>query len=58
MADVSIGAGEARAFRMVAPSPQFRNRGGTITLLEPDGKVHEQVEYNQQQAFQQGYTIN
>ena len=56
-ADVSIGAGEARAFRMVAPSPQFRNRGGTITLLEPDGKVHEQVEYNQQQASQQGYTI-
>jgi hypothetical protein len=56
-ADVSIGAGEARAFRMVAPSPQFRNRGGTITLLEPDGKVHEQVEYNEQQASQQGYTI-
>ena len=56
-ADVMIGAGETRNFRMVAPSPQFRNRDGTITLLEPDGKVHERVAYSKEQASQEGFTI-
>ena len=56
-ADVTIGAGETRSFRMVSPSPQFRNKGGTITLLEPSGKVHEQVEYTKEEASREGFTI-
>ncbi len=56
-ADVTIGAGESRAFRMVSPSPQFRNRGGTITLLEPSGNVHARVEYTKEEASREGFTI-
>ena len=56
-ADVTIGAGESRGFRMVSPSPQFRNKGGTITLLEPSGKVHDLVEYTKEEASREGFTI-
>ncbi len=56
-ADVTIGAGETRSFQMVSPSPQFRNKGGTITLLEPSGNVHDRVEYKKEEASREGFTI-
>lgn len=56
-ADVTIRAGESRVFRMVSPSPQFSNKGGTITLLEPSGKVHDRVEYTDEDASREGFTI-
>ena len=56
-ADVTIRAGESRMFRMISSSPQFRNKGGTITLIDSDGKVCDQVQYTGEQGSRQGFTI-
>ena len=56
-ADVTIGAGESRTFRMVSSTPQFSNQGGTITLLESGGTVHDQVTYSREQARREDFTI-
>ena len=56
-ADVTIGAGETRNFRMVSSSPQFSNQGGTIALLDPSGNVHDRVKYEKEQASREGFTI-
>lgn len=56
-ADVTIPGGDSRRFRMISPDPQFRNKGGTIRLLEPDGKVHDRVTYSEEQGSRQGMSI-
>ena len=56
-ADVTIAGGDTRRFSMVSADPQFRNKGGTITLLAPDGQVHDRVTYSEAQGSQQGVSI-
>jgi poly(U)-specific endoribonuclease len=56
-ADVTIRGGESHSFTMISFSPQFRNREGTITLLEPTGKIHDQVRYTKEDASREGFTI-
>ena len=56
-ADVTIGAGETRNFRMISSSPQFSNKGGTISLLDSSSNVHDQVTYTKQQASREDFTI-
>ena len=55
-ADVMLNSGEVQTFRMPAPSPQFRNREGAITLMDVDG-VHHRVQYSTEAARREGYTI-
>lgn len=56
-ADVTIGGGDTRRFSMIASDPQFSNEGGTIALLESDGKVHDRVTYTGEQGSHQGMSI-
>ena len=56
-ADVTIPGGETRRFSMISSEPQFRNKGGTIMLLDPDGQVHDRVTYSEAQGSQQGVSI-
>ena len=56
-ADVELNGGEARTFRMPTTSPQFRNRAGDITLFDPAGAPHHQVNYTTEAARREGFTI-
>ena len=56
-ADVTLGAGEARAFRLPASGAQFSNKGGNITLYDASGAVHHQVRYTRNDARGQGFTV-
>lgn len=56
-ADVTIPGGDSRRFRMISSEPQFRNKGGTITLLEADATVHYRVSYSEEQGSRQGMSI-
>ena len=55
--DVTLPSGETHRFRMTSPQPQFRNKGGAIALLSPDGKVQQEAKYDKDQGSKEDHTI-
>ena len=51
-----LAPGEARAFAVHAPMV-LSNKGGLITLVNPDGLKVDGVSYTQRQASNPGWTV-
>ena len=53
----TLGAGEAVAVRLDGQGAQLSNKGGIITLLDPEGLKIDGVAYTRDQARRQGWTL-
>ena len=52
-----LGAGQAKMIPLSGDDAQLGNKGGIITLLDPNGTKVDGVSYTREQAKKQGHTI-
>lgn len=53
----TLGAGEAAGMKLDGRGAQLGNKGGIISLLDPDGLKVDGVSYTRDQARRQGWTL-
>ncbi|MEL4897940.1 lamin tail domain-containing protein, partial [Crocosphaera sp. Alani8] len=58
LTDTIIEPGDFLPLRMIANSPQFRNKGGTIALLDANDTVQSRVKYTSDQSVQEDIFIS